>query len=170
MYKVDEIILYDTEGVCKISEITEKDFGGEKQKYYILNSINKNGMTIYVPVDNEKQTAKMRKILSSEEIFKLIKNMPNEDMIWIENDSERRDIYKKIIQSGDRRDLIKLIITLHYHKDELIKQGKKLHMSDEQFMKNAERILHDEFSHVLNIRPNEVVSFIVNELKSEQTN
>ena len=170
MYKVDEIILYDTEGVCRISEITEKTFGGKKQKYYILSTVSKNSMTIYVPVDNEKQTIKMRKILSSDEIYKLIRNMPNEDLIWIENDGERKEKYKQIIQSGDRRGLIKIIRTLHFQKEQLTKQGKKLHMSDEQFMKSAQKILHEEFSHVLKIEPNQVIPFIVNELKIEHAN
>jgi len=169
MYKVNETILYDTEGICNISEITDKNFGGKTQKFYILTPVNKNGMTIYVPIDNEKQTGKIRKVLSEEEIYSLIKTIPDEELIWIENDYERKETYKAIIQSGDRKELIKLIRTLELRKETLTKEGKKLHMSDELFMKNAERILYEEFSYVLNIKPEEVVPFIINRLEAENT-
>lgn len=41
------------------------------------------------PFDNEKQTSKMRKILSSDEIYKLIQKYTNEDLI-VENDGEKK--------------------------------------------------------------------------------
>ena len=53
-----------------------------------------------------------------------------------------------------------MIRELYIHKQEQLKNGKKMHISDEQFMKEAEKLLYSEFSLVLNIRVDEVPSFI----------
>lgn len=168
MFKLNEIIQYDNEGLCKIADIVEKDFAGAKAKFYVLAPINKDSLTIFVPVNNKKQTQKMRKILSPQEIYDLIDNIKDDDLIWINDNNERKQTYKDIIHSGDRENIIKLIRTLYLHKKEQIKKGKKLHMSDEEILKNATRLLHEEFSHVLHITPAEVAPFISNHIKVKE--
>ena len=168
MFSLNEIIQYDNEGICKISEIVEKDFAGAKAKFYVLTPINKDSLTIFVPINNKKQTQKMRKILTPKEIYNLINDIKDDDLIWINDDNERKQTYKKIIHSGDRKNIIKLIRTLYLHKKEQIKNGKKLHMCDEEILKNATRLLHEEFSHVLNIEPEEVAPFISEHIKVKE--
>lgn len=165
MYNVGEKILYDSEGICTITEIAEKTFAGMTSVFYVLTPINKKTTTIYVPVDNENRTSKMKKVLSEQEIYDLIDSMPDEETIWIEDDAKRKEVYQDIIHSGDRVKLIQLLKTLQIHKTRQEKSGKKLHISDEHFMKTAEKILHEELSHVLNIDPNEVALFLVHQLK-----
>ena len=53
-----------------------------------------------------------------------------------------------------------MIRELYIHKKKKKKNGKKMHLSDEQLMKEAERLLYSEFSLVLNIRADEVPKFI----------
>ena len=53
-----------------------------------------------------------------------------------------------------------MIRELYIHKQKQLKNGKKMHLSDEQLMKEAERLLYSEFSLVLNIRADEVPKFI----------
>lgn len=160
MFKVNDTIMYGTQGICKIVEITEKDFMGAKKEYYVLKPINDAGATLFAPVNNEKIEAKMRRILSEEEIYELIANMPYEEANWITNENERKEKYKKIISSGDRAELIKMIKALYFQKKEREEAGKHLYLSDERFMKEAERILYDEFQYVLKIQREEVLNFI----------
>lgn len=164
MYKAGEQVLYDSEGICTINEIAEKTFAGMTSVFYVLTPINRPATTIYVPVNNPKRTAKMKKVLSKQEIYDLIDSMPDEETIWIENDAERKQVYGEIIHSGDRVKLIQLLKTLQLHKTRQEKSGKKLHISDEHFMKTAEKILHEELSHVLNIDIDDVAPFIVHQL------
>ena len=42
-----------------------------------------------------------------------------------------------------------------------------MHVSDEKFFKDAERLIYDEFAFVLNIAPNKVGDFINHELALE---
>lgn len=164
MFNINDTILYGSHGICKIEDITEQKFGKEKDLYYVLHPVNNLSSTIYVPVNNDKLTAKMRHILSEEEINDLITAMPDETTQWIENKSERSERFKSILLSGDRREIIKLIKTIYNHKEELKTIGKKLHASDEQFFREAEKILYDEFSLVLNIRYDQVLPFIIKKI------
>ena len=75
-YKEGDIVVYSSEGLCEIDELTEKKFDGKVIGYYVLRSLyNKNSVT-YVPMNNEKSLSKMRHILNREEIMSLIAEMP----------------------------------------------------------------------------------------------
>lgn len=170
MFQVNDTILYGPQGICNIIEITEKDFGGEKADYYVLQPVYVDRSTIFIPVHNETLVAKMRRILSKEEIYQLIVHMPEQKLIWIANDNERKSRYKEIIVGGNRTDLVALIKTLYFHQKELQANGKKLHAADDRFLKDAEKILYDEFALVLRIKPQQVVSFITEQIEQYQNN
>ncbi len=164
MFNVNDKILYGTHGICKIVDITEQKFNGSTNKYYILQPLHNASSTIYVPLDNEKLLARMRRILSEEEIYELIKAMPDKETSWIENKNERNERFRSILSSGDRSEIIKLIKVIYQHKEELKAIGKKLHASDEQFFREAEKVIYDEFALVLNIRYDQVLPFIVDQI------
>ncbi|MBR6709273.1 MAG: CarD family transcriptional regulator [Clostridia bacterium] len=163
-FKVNDSVLYGTEGVCKISEITTQDFMGTPTEYYVLKPIYSAGSTVFVPVANEMLTAKMRRIMSAEEIYALIRSMPDEELPWIENDIERRERCREIIQVGDRRELVGLIKGLYLHGEHQRERGRKLHAADERFLRDAEKILYEEFAHVLQIKRDEVLPFIMEQI------
>lgn len=50
----------------------------------------------------------------------------------------------------------------------LLKAGRKFHQADEKLLKEAEKVLHGEFAHVLQIAPEEVAAFIMGELGAEE--
>ena len=39
MYQINDMILYGTEGVCKIDSIVTKELAGEAQEYYVLKPV-----------------------------------------------------------------------------------------------------------------------------------
>ena len=168
MFQIHDIILYGSRGIYQISEVSERNFRGVSKQYYVLNSIKQDGSVICVPVDSKSLQQKMRRILSSEEIYAIIKAMPYEDSIWIENESKRKEVYREIISRGDRLELIRMIKALYLHKKQQQSNGKKLHAADEQFFKEAERLLYDEFALVLNIRPDQVLPFIIEQVELEE--
>ena len=165
MFQINDTVLYGAEGVFKIIEITVMDFAGDKKEYYVLKSLYNENSTVYVPTDKETLLAKMRKILSKEEIYEMIRNMPDEELIWIEDEGERMQAYKEILMKGDHRKIVRLIRTLYLHGQQLKEIGKNLHKVDERFLKDAERILYDEFAYVLNIKPNQVLPFIQEQIE-----
>ena len=131
MFHVNDVVIYGTEGVCRIKEITLKSFGDTSAEYYVLQPVNKEGQsTVFVPVHNEQLTAKMQYILSADDIIQLIRSMPGEDTIWLDDENARKLRYKEILAQGDRQSLIQLIKTLYLHQQKLLAAGKKLHASD----------------------------------------
>ena len=164
MYKIGDVILYGTDGVCRVSEIAKRKFGKETSQYYVLQSVYRESSVIYVPVGNEKLEAKMRTILSRDEIDSLIESIPKVENIWIDNEPMRKIRYKEIITGGNRNELVQMVKTLRAHRSEQEKCGKKMHISDERFLKDGEKILNDEIAHVLNIRPEQVSPYILQKL------
>ena len=165
MFKVDDIVMYGTNGVCKITEIEEKNLIGTKKTYLVLKPFNGDKSTYFVPVDNENLLSKMRKLLSKDEINRLIDSMPYEKVLWIDNERDRKQCYKKILAEGNHSELIRMIKALHCKKKSLEEKGKKLHMSDERFFKDAEKILYNEFQYVLNLSEEDVLSYIFDRIE-----
>ena len=116
MYSVGAVVIYKNEGVCKITDTVTKRFRDKNIEYYVLKPIHKENSEIFVPKNNSVLVEKMRKVLSRDEIMKLIKEMPKEGSIWIENSDERKESYRKILERGERTELVKLIKTLYMHK------------------------------------------------------
>lgn len=160
MYKVNDTVIYGTQGVCKIIEIAEKDFMGKKKEYYVLTPINNASTTLFAPTDNEAVLAKLRRILSKEEIHVLVNTMNNEEPVWIADEKERREKFREIIASGEHSALIQMIKAIWIQKQKREAEGKKLHMSDERFFKDAEQLLYDEFQYVLEINKEQLISYI----------
>lgn len=165
MFQINDTVLYGAEGVFRITDTTQMDFLGEKKDYFVLESLSDGKSAVYVPMWNESMLAKMRRILSKEEIYEIIKAMPDEELIWIDDENQRLVEYKEILLKGDHREIIKLIKTLYIHKEKQKAVGKNLHKVDEKFLKDAEKLLHDEFAYVLEIKPEQVVPFIQQRIK-----
>lgn len=168
MFQVGDTILYGTHGVCKIQSIEEMNFSGKKQEYYILTPVYNQASTFYVPIHNEVLTKKMNRILSAEEIYELIRTMPDEKTIWIENENARKEYFQAIISGNNRKELVQLIKTLYLHQEKQKEKGKKLHIADERFLKEAEKLLYNEFALVLDMEPNEVLPFIMGQIELDK--
>lgn len=164
LFNVGDTVLYGTQGVCKITDITLKQLGKAELKYYCLKPVYQPNNTIFVPVENQALTQRMRRVLSEEEIEELITAMPDEQTVWIENDLERNAKYREMISSGDRHAVVRVIKTLYFKQLERQKCGKRLHINDEILLSQAETLLHNELALVLNITPEQVVPFLMREI------
>ena len=151
MFQVNDVIIYGAQGVCKITGTEEKSVGGKKKTYFVLKPVDDKGATIFAPTDNAIVLNKMRRLLTEDEIHQLIDSMPDKDAVWVENENERKELYRSILAKGDHRELIKMIKAIYAHKAQREAEGKRLHMSDERFFKDAEQILYTEFQYVLGL-------------------
>ncbi len=166
MLKLNEKVMYGTTGVCVVDSVEDRRIGKETKKYYVLKPVSQATSTVYLPIDNNKLLEKVRKMLSVEEIKSILNSLNEEPDIWTDNDNERRLKFSEIISSGDRKACLVLLRTLHNHQESLSGTGKRLHIADERALKEAQRLIQDEFSVVLNIQPNEVADFIKCEMKN----
>ena len=109
MFQVNDVIIYGTQGVCKITGKEEKMVNGTKKTYFVLKPVNEKSATIFAPTDNAFVLKKMRRLLTRDEIHGLIDSMPEENGLWVENENERKELYKSILSKGDHLELIKMI-------------------------------------------------------------
>lgn len=159
-YKINDTVLYGTDGVCRISEITKQKIGNETLEYYILKPIYNENSTIFVPTSNETLLAKMKSIISESEIYSALEISLKSDIEWIDDDAIRKIKYKEIIDSGCISDILCLMRALCHHRETQLKRNKKLHVSDERLLKDTEKILCDVFALVLNINRGNVRAFL----------
>lgn len=164
MLKINSTIIYGSQ-VCKVKDMCEMTVGKITRQYYVLSPVYDDKNVIYVPMDNEKLTEKIKEILSADEICELINSMPENEPCWIEDDKERTTEYKRILEAGNREEIIRIIKTLYEKRKELKENGKKLHSMDEIIFERAEKIIYDEFALVLNIKREDVVPFILKQVK-----
>ncbi len=168
MIKKNDTLLYGVHGVCKVTDTVTKMVGGAEREYYVLKPVFDRGTVLYVPTRNEKLTAKLKRILSAEEIYAMIRSMPEEELLWVESENDRKRIYQEALVSGEREQLVRLIKTLHVRREKRTEQKKALLLSDERFMKEAERILYEEFAYVLKIDREQVLPLIMEEIQVEE--
>lgn len=166
MYEVGSTVIYKNDGVCEITEIIVKTFKDKEIEYYVLNPVHNPNAEIFVPKNNPDLVSKMRKVLTKDEIMQIIEAMPEEENIWISDEADRKEKYKEILTTGNRTDLVRLIKTLYVHKQNQKQCGRKLHLADERFLRDAEKMLYDEFAYVLEIAPKEVLGFITSKLEN----
>ena len=163
MFNVDDYIMYGKTGVCKVVDITnEKFINGEKRKYYILSPIYNNDTIIKIPLDNDK--VPMRKVISKDDMTSLINDIPNMEILWIDDEKKRIAQFETMLKSGQCEELIKLIKSIKFSKKYARSIGKKLEQPDRDIMKEAERLLTEEFAIILNVYPNEASSYILSQI------
>jgi CarD family transcriptional regulator len=119
-------------------------------------------MTIKIPVSNTKVS--MRKTITKNDVLSLISTISETETAWINDDKQRSANFKAALKTGKSEDFIKIIKTLHMEKKEKSAASKKLRKMDEDIMKFAEKQLYEEFSIALNISPDEVLPFILNNI------
>ena len=166
MFQVNDIGLYGTYGGSLQVCIVKRDSGGRMVEYYILKPFYTNNSTVFVPVNNEKLTSKMRHVLTKEEIDQMIAEIPGNPSEWITDERERKERFKDIAGRADTFEMIQLIEALLEHQREVMERGKKLHIADERMLREAEKMICDEFAYVLGISQEEVPAYITSGLEN----
>ena len=165
---MNESVLYGLQGVCRIVDVIQQEFDHHMCEYYVLQPVFEEKSTIFVPTQNEKLTAKMRPVLSKDEVLQMIRSMPNQQPNWIEQEAERKECYREVLARGNCEELIRMAKAIYFHQKKLQENGKKLHTADEHFLKDAEKALYEEFAYVLKMERKDVLPFMIQQIKKTQ--
>ena len=165
MFSVNDKSHYGSSGVCVIEEIKTMRFGRTREQYYVLKPVYQKTSVIYVPLENEALVSKMRPLLTPEEVDELIRSMPTAKTIWDEDPQTRRANFDELMKHYSCADLIVIIKSLTTHKEKRQNKGKGLHVSDETYLREAQRLLFDEFACALGIEPSQVSGYIQEKLE-----
>ncbi len=167
MIKINQHVVYGSNGICKVVDKREECFGGEPKMYYVLSPVSDEQTTLYLPADSPDAELRVKNVLSVDEVQSLIQSMPTEETMWIEDDRTRGERYRDIVSKGNRAELVRVTKTLYEHQQTLSQSGKKLRVADKNVLQQAEKILFDEFAVVLGIESGDVAEFIAAQLADE---
>ena len=167
MYQVGDQVVYGVHGVCKVVDQEERVIDRKKVIYLALEPIGQAGSRYFVPTHNAAAMAKVRNMLSWEELEAM---MESEEVLadgWIRDENQRKQTYRELIGSGDRVRLLQMVRTLYRHRKTQSAAGKKCHLCDENFLRDAEKLLIGEFSIVLNMDQEQAKHYIRSKLKED---
>lgn len=166
MFEVNDHIVYGNHGVCKVVKIGPLSLPMVKsnKKYYTLKPVRKQETAVYAPVENPKNV--IRPVITKEQARELLDEIPNIEAAWIGNEKERETQYRAALHSCDCKKLIRMIITLYQRKQDRIKDGKKVTVIDERYLKQAEEQFFDEISFVLEMDRDELYNVVLNKIES----
>ena len=164
MFSVGEKVMYSVNGVCEITEITEKIFGKTKMKYYVLKPLYNSNSTLFVPIDNKNLTSKMKKLWTKEELDKILSEISVKEIKWNSNDVERRDEFRNTISYGDMTEILSMLKAIWLQRRAQVSKGRKLHITDEIYLKDAEKMVKEEIATVIGVEQEEVVPYIKNKI------
>ena len=161
-FDIGEYVSYGINGMCNIEDIRPMQLSQsvEKMMYYILRPESNPKSTIFVPVNNQKLVSKMRELMTKDEINAMLVRMKDRTLEWEKDVRFRTESFHEILSNGVNQDLILMIRCLHRKRQELVQLGKKLPARDSNTLKTAERLVEEEFAHVLHIKCEEVSDYI----------
>lgn len=164
MYQIGDQVVYGIHGVCRIAAQEERVVDRKRVVYLVLEPVGHGGSQYLVPAHNQTAMSKMRKMLTPEELGQLLLSPQIRDDIWIPQESIRKQAYREKIGSGDRVVLMQLICTLYRHKSKQLASGKKVHQCDENFLRDAEKLLASEISIVLDLEFPQALAYLRQQL------
>ena len=157
MFKVKNYVLYNYT-VCKIKDITEIN----NVKFYILVPVTDESLTIKAPITQEG--INIRPLLTKKEVKQLIDRLLDIELIDAPDHKIEQE-YKKLLNTGNREDLVRIIKTTYIRNEKRKESGKKVGEKDSRYFNLAEKSLYSEISIILNITYDKAKSLVVKELE-----
>ena len=139
MYQVGELVVYGMHGVCRVVSEEERLVDKKRLNYLALEPLSNGNSRFLVPTQNAAAMAKL----------------------------QRKQTYRELIGSGDRKKIMRMVHTLYRHKADQSASGRKIHLCDENFLHDAEKLLIGEISIVLHLEPEQARDYIHKKLKED---
>ena len=160
MFKVKSYVLYNY-NICEVKEITKI----RDMDYYVLVPISDKSLTIKAPLTQEG--INIRPILTKKEVNKLIDKMPEIGVIKAP-DHQLEQEYKKLLNTGNREDLVKIIKTTYLRNKNRKDNGKKIGEKDNNYFTLAEKSLYNEIAIVLKMDIDSAKEYVINKIEKNK--
>ena len=155
MFQVGDQVVYGVHGVCIVMATENRMIDRKQRTYLVLEPAGQDGSRFLLPTHNDAVMSKLRPIQTRETLEKLLTSEQIREMNWIRDDNARKQIYREVIGSGGPVGLMQMVYSLYQFRTQQNAVGKKLHQCDENFLRDAERLLSGEISIVLKMQPDE---------------
>lgn len=156
MFKINDSVIHCREGLSTI--VSMSNMNG---KDYFLVSVNRNsGETIYVPVDTASSI--IRPLMNKKEADELLLYIKKIKKEFNTNTKQRRDAYKKMLSSGNVKEIAYLYRQLYFYEKIGGENNTEIKLGpvDIDMLSYAQNMLMDEFALSYNVKREEVKDFV----------
>lgn len=167
MVQAGDQVVYGMHGVCRVVEEEKRVIDRKTVTYLVLEPVGQTGSRYLVPTQNATAMAKIRPMLTKQTLEELITGEEVKADAWISDEGQRKQVYRELIGSGDRVRLLQMVRTLYRHKKAQTAAGKKVHLCDDNFLRDAEKLLASEVSVVLEMDADQAKQYLRAKLKEE---
>lgn len=168
MFDIGDLLLYGTNGVCRVSEICASPFdSNDARQFYKLTPIAENSsLVIYTPVDNTQII--MRPLISKEEAEALVARIPEIERIAVAIEKHRKETYRETIREGNPEGYVKIIKTVRARREYFKRTRRRVPDLDNDFEHTARLCLYGELSTVLGISREEISQIVLEGISMEK--
>ncbi len=160
LFKVDEEVVYPSQGVGKILSIQEKKFKDKVVPYYVIY-LEVSDMTVMVPTEKATELG-IRAIVPKEEALRAL-DLISEDYEPIPSDWKMRyQMNLDLLKKGSVIDIATIVRSL-YHRSKV----KELPILERKLYDSALKLLEDEVSFSLGKSKEEVEQLIFARLEAK---
>lgn len=167
MYQSGDRVIYGMHGVCTVVDLEKRVVDKKQVIYLVLEPVGQTGSKYMVPTHNTAAMNKVRVMLEREQLEQLLQSQAVHTDTWIQDESQRKHYYRELITSCDRQRLLQMVYSLYCYRTRQSAAGKKLHLCDENFLRDAEKLLCSEISITLNMAPADAKQYLRKMLKED---
>lgn len=160
MFEIGEQVLYGAHGVCCVTDMEKKFTEGKHLTYLVLEPMEKDGSKYLIPTHNASAMGKLRPLLTKEELRALLDSEEVRADCWIQNENQRKQSYRELLGGGECARLMRMVHSLYRHRTAQAAAGRKCHLCDENFLRDAERLLSSEVAIVMEMEPVQARQYI----------
>lgn len=166
MYQIGDQVIYGSHGVCRVASMEEQMVDRKRVTYLVLEPAGQQGSRYLLPMDNPVAMSRLHKVLTARELDELIHSPQIRVDCWISEENQRKQRYRELISGGDRVALMSMICTLYRHKAAQAAAGRKCHMCDDNFLRDAEKLLCSEVMAAMDLDLNQAKIYIREKLSA----
>lgn len=149
MFQTGDKVVYGIHGVCDVVRQETRAVDRKQVVYLVLEPVGQPGSQYLVPTHNAAAMAKLKPMLSVPELEAILQSGEVREDGWVRDENLRKQAYRELINSGDRSRLMCMVRTLYRHREAQTAAGRKCHICDETFLRDAEKLLCGEIAIVL---------------------
>lgn len=166
MYQNGDWVMYGIHGVCRVAGTEKQLVNRKRTEYLVLESLSQTESKFYLPTANPTAMAKIKAVLPAQELRDLLASEEIREDVWIQEENQRKQTYRDLISSGNRTALLKMVNTLYRYKAAQAAAGRKFHQCDDNFLRDAEKLLTSEIALVLEMSQEEARDYLRQQLKA----
>ncbi len=137
MFRKGDKVIFPHHGAAIIEDLTEREFLGEKKKYFVLR-LAYGDLTLMVPVDSTEEVG-LREVVSKREVKKVLDVLREDESRQPTNWSRRYKTNIEKIRSGDVYQVAEVVRNLAIRESE-----KGLSAGEKRMLVKARQILVSE--------------------------